>query len=229
MFFLFLIPFEAEAQNHYEFWSKLAIEKKLDTHWSVGFDAQHRLQSNYILNRTNPFKYRLFDNIRVWVNYKTSIGTVVVSPYALFRNYDLNTDGFINHKDEWRMAIGIQKSRQTAQLELAGRFLAEHRQSIVDNNGFDRVRFQIRLRPMVFGKGHSNFQPYIQEEYFYRVNGYQSVFDQNRIQTGIKHKKERWDINFAYQNTTQHPNQLHFRHQIYTSLQYTIQLTLKKN
>lgn len=210
------------AQNHYELWSKLYLEKKLGAHWSIGLDAQHRLQSDYHLNHKNIIEKRLLNNARLWINYKSPIGTIVISPYAWFRNYDIDHAGFVHKNDEWRMALGIQRQFELGKLETAGRILTEHRQIMIDS-GFDRIRFQLRIRPLIFKGGKAATQPYFQEEYFYRINGIHSIFDQNRIQLGIRYKKSKTDISLAYQYSAQRPSAWINRHQAYIAIQYSIE------
>lgn len=219
----FTLPFTMMATKHHELWTKLYLEKRIAPKWSVGFDVQHRLQSDYYNSELNPIDYRLLDNVRLWLNYKMGKGTVVYSPFAWFRNYELDPNGFTHKKDEWRMAIGYQHQHNFNKIENAGRFLYEHRQIPKDDIGIDRLRAQIRIRPLVFKGGRASTQPYFQEEYFYRINGENSTFDQNRFQIGLKYKKKGVDISLAYQNTIHKPLAWIYRHQAYIAIQYSIE------
>lgn len=219
--FISLLP-ALYAQDHFEYWSKLQAEKRAGRHWLLGSDVQFRSQSNYILSSANPFQNQLAYSFRVWTNYTSKHFTVVASPFAFFRNFDIGKDTTSHYSDEWRMALGIQKSLNLDRVEIIGRVLFEHRRLSTYQQNFDRLRFQCRVRPLVIQGGQSNWQPYIQEEYFLRLNASPYLCDQNRAQLGIKYKSKKMDFSLAYQNTLQRGSVWILRHQIYTGLLLTL-------
>ncbi|HEX7457344.1 MAG TPA: hypothetical protein VF301_02830, partial [Ginsengibacter sp.] len=79
------------AQNQNEFWSRINITKKIDSHWVLGIDVQHRRQADYLKHEKNIFHYTLTNSIRIWAFYKLKQNwTIIASPVAYFNNENIN-------------------------------------------------------------------------------------------------------------------------------------------
>ncbi len=217
-----LFPLWVNAQTHVEYWSKFQIEKTVRERLILGSDIQFRTQSNYVISNTNPFQYPLSYSVRIWGNVKFRQLTVITAPIAYFRHFDINKDTLQYFNEEIRTAAGLGRTHTLKKHDFNFRLLYEHRYFMRSDLHNDRLRFLIKWRPNVFSTRKLNVQPYIQEEYFLRLNTGEYLCDQNRIQTGIRYKTKNLDISIAYQYTTQKQTALTNSHQIFTGILYNL-------
>lgn len=212
---------DVKTQTHYEYWLKLQIEHSIKR-WQIGTDLQFRTQANYLQQSYNPFQNQLVYSFRFWTNYKLKKSTILFSPFAYFRNVDFNKDTVSVLADEWRTSVGFLKNLSRKHHEFNFRFIYEHRQFIEHNKQMERSRYLIRWRPLIFRQGQSATQPFIQEEYFLRLDPGKYICDQNRVQIGMKYKTTKLDVSVAYQWTKQRVETFTNRHQLLTSILLTL-------
>lgn len=197
------------AQSQNEFWSKITVTKKINSHWTLGVDAQHRRQADYLQHRKNIFHHTLTNSIRLWAFYKMKQNwTIVFSPIAYFNNENINTttETFI-HSRELRSMIGVSKNLYFGSVVNNNRLLYE-----IDLLQFDSPGIITRHRYRLF----NNFIfpiKYISEAHSFNYNFYNEIFlktqagissfDQNHFYNGLQWKSKFSDVNIGYQYTYQ--------------------------
>ncbi|HSQ45248.1 MAG TPA: DUF2490 domain-containing protein [Ginsengibacter sp.] len=197
------------AQNQNEFWSRITVTKKINSHWVLGMDAQHRRQADYFRYEKNIFHYALTNSIRLWAFYKLkNKWTIVASPIGYFHNVTLNREaGILIHSNELRSMIGTSKSFNIGGINNYNRLLYE-----ADLLGCESPEISIRNRYRLFNnfifplkqinQTHSvNYNLY--NEIFLKTEKHISSFDQNHFYNGIQWKGKNCDANIGYQYTYQ--------------------------
>ncbi len=211
------------AQSQNEFWSKINVTTKINSHWTLGIDGQHRRQADYLKHDKNIFQHTLTNSIRLWAFYKLKQNwTIVASPIAYFNNKNINnTTGNFIHSNELRSMIGISKNFRFGNFFNINRLLYE-----VDFIKAEATNIPTRQRYRLLNnfilpirnlkRGHSiNYNFY--NEIFLKTQARVSSFDQNHFYNGIQWQARRSDLNIGYQYTYQkgingyiHKNQLLF-------------------
>jgi hypothetical protein len=217
------------AQNQNEFWSRINITKKIDSHWVLGIDVQHRRQADYLKHEKNIFHYTLTNSIRIWAFYKLKQNwTIIASPVAYFNNENINrASGNFIHSNELRSMIGASKSFCIGSVINYNRLLYE-----VDMMEFDSPDITIRHRYRLFinfifpikkiNQTHSLNYNFFNEIFLKTQNGISS-FDQNHLYNGFQLKVKKYDVNIGYQYTYQKGiNSYLHKNQMVLSLNFTM-------
>ena len=197
------------SQNRNEFWVKASLIKKVDKHWAIGIDIQHRRQADYYKKDKNIFHFALTNSIRLWAYYKLKQNwSIVASPVAYFENENIvNTTGLTVHSEELRSMVGIGKNLFFQKLLNYNRLLYEidlinfnypgmitkHRYRLMNNFVFAVKSFDI---------SHSLNYNFFNEVFLKTENGMTS-FDQNHFYNGIQWKWKLSDFGLGYQYTYQ--------------------------
>lgn len=203
---LLLSTLRSQAQNPYEFWSKLAASRVLDSHWKVAADIQYRRQSDYFLHQKDPFQYDLAFALRAWVYYKLpDKWTIESAPVAYFKDVTLkNARGDISLTHELRTLWGISKGYQWGKLQNANRVFYEF--SML-NYASQKMILRHRYRlfnsldyPVLQCGSAASLRYYLFNEIFFKTQRGQSSFDQNHLFNGIKWKmhNEEWVLGYQF-------------------------------
>ncbi len=217
------------AQNQNEFWSRVNMNTKINSHWVLGIDVQHRRQADYLKHEKNIFHYTLTNSIRIWAFYKLKQNwTIIASPVAYFNNENINrASGNFIHSNELRSMIGASKSFCIGSVINYNRLLYE-----VDMMGFDSPDITIRHRYRLFtnfifpikkiNQTHSLNYNFFNEIFLKTQNGISS-FDQNHLYNGFQWKVKKYDVNVGYQYTYQKGiNSYLHKNQMVLSLNFTM-------
>ncbi len=80
-----ILFFSSFSQDHYQFWTKAAIQYTIQPRWSTTLELHHRTQSDTVT--FSPFRYPLANAIRLWLSYAIDPRQKLnFSPYAFFSN-----------------------------------------------------------------------------------------------------------------------------------------------
>lgn len=197
------------SQNRNEFWSKVSLTKKINKHWAIGMDIQHRRQADFYKEDKNIFHFGLTNSIRVWAYYKLKQNwSIVASPIAYFENDNIvNASGVTANSKELRSMIGIGKNLFFQKLVNYNRLLFE-----LDLINFNYPEMLTRHRYRLLNNfilpikcinlTHSlNYDFY--NEVFLKTQKGLTSFDQNHFYNGIQWKWKQSDLNIGYQYTYQ--------------------------
>jgi hypothetical protein len=200
-----LIGYTSQAQNQYEFWSKLNVTKEINRHWEAATDIQYRRQSNYLSGAKNIFQYNLTFSLRTWVYYKLpGKWTLVSSPIGYFKDETLkNERGDLGTTNELRSMLGFSKGYTAGKLLSSNRILYEftffnytspkmilrHRYRL-----FNSLEYPIKRRD-----NNRAVDYYLSNEIFYKTQNGLTSFDQNHLFNGIKWKWRTSELIMGYQ------------------------------
>ena len=197
------------SQNRNEFWSKISLTKKVNKHWALGVDIQHRRQADFYKEDKDIFHFGLTNSIRLWAYYKlTHHWSVIASPVAYFENENIvNASSKTVYSKELRSMIGVGKNLFFKKLVNYNRLLYE-----VDLINFNdpgmltRHRYRLLnnfvLSIKSFNVTHSLNYNFFNEVFFKTQNRITS-FDQNHFYNGIQWKWKQSDLSLGYQYTYQ--------------------------
>ena len=81
--FLFTNLCKAQEYEHFTFWSRVALQKKLNDHWTVGGELHWRRQSDFQSKSSSPFALELTEGIKLLAIYKTKEFAFSFEPFYL--------------------------------------------------------------------------------------------------------------------------------------------------
>ena len=87
--FLFINFCEAQHYEHFTYWSRVALQKKLNDHWTVGGEFHWRRQSDFTSSNINPFSLPLVEAVKVLAVYRDKEVALSFEPF-FFNNHPLN-------------------------------------------------------------------------------------------------------------------------------------------
>ena len=86
---LFINPCKAQNYEHFTFWSRVALQKKLNDRWTVGGELHWRRQSDFQSSSISPFSLPLAEAIKVLAIYRNKEVALSFEPF-FFNNHPLN-------------------------------------------------------------------------------------------------------------------------------------------
>lgn len=201
----FLIGYTSQAQNQYEFWSKLNVTKEINKHWEAATDIQYRRQSNYLAGAKNIFQYNLTFSLRTWVYYKLPRKWALISsPIGFFNDENLkDARGNLGTTNELRSMLGFSKGYAAGKLLSSNRILYEF-----TFYNYTSPKMLLRHRYRIFNSleyplkrcdSNHAVDYYLFNEIFYKTQKGLSSFDQNHLFNGIKWKWRTSELIMGYQ------------------------------
>lgn len=203
--FLFL-SVAAFAQNtRAESWFVANTTFSITKKWSVGFDLQHRRQSNYFNDDRNPVSLGLNYTVRAWVYYKLPQNwTITTAPLGYFNFTDIkNKAGDARNFHELRTMWGIVKRMEWGKLKNINRLAYEarfiqwdmpdatvqHRYRLQNTLVYPIYKFSDKLALNAFGFN----------EFIMRTQNGKTEFDRNRVVLAPQLKFGKHDLSIGYQ------------------------------
>lgn len=210
LIYFFLIVQLAAAQTRQEFWSRVAISKKISDRWTVGGDVQYRTQENYHISNNKRFENDLLQSIRITTFYKLFSKhqtNLIFSPIVYFRSFDVNRQGKINDQREYRWAAGImQQYKLLKKVTLRNRLQYEMRFLRVDSPNTtlqQRPRWQLQATIPLLNLNSLVFSYLLFDEIFAAYQENNLFFEQNRIYNALQLKYSFLELNIGFQKSGQ--------------------------
>ena len=80
---LFVNLCKAQHYEHFTFWSRVALQKKLNDHWTVGGELHWRRQSDFQSTSISPFALKMTEGFKILAIYKTKEFALSFEPFYL--------------------------------------------------------------------------------------------------------------------------------------------------
>ena len=74
---------KAQHYEHFTFWSRVALQKKLNDHWTVGGELHWRRQSDFQSTSISPFALKMTEGFKILAIYKTKEFALSFEPFYL--------------------------------------------------------------------------------------------------------------------------------------------------
>lgn len=205
---LLLLKGVAFGQTQNEFWAKVYVSEKINPHWTIGADVQHRRQADYVRHEKNIFHYTLSNIARLWAFYKLDNNwTVVTSPLGYFYNENIDKySGALSCSSDLRSMAGISKTYFPGKISNNNRFLYEVDLLDFNSKYSSSIRHRYRLLnslswPVKKINNNQSFSYNFFNEIFYKTESGSSSFDQDHIYNGFQWKIKSSAFNIGYQYT----------------------------
>lgn len=181
-----------QTYEHFTFWSRLAVIKKLSKHWEMNAELHWRRQNDFTTQSPNPLSLRLSEGYRVSAVYQIKEMTFSFAP-IVFHSYPLyakNSDLTRAIRWELRPVIYAEWIKPLSKkLTFRSRLGYEYRMfQLTDGSwGDEQGRARLRLQ-MRYNINKTNLV-YISEEPLYNVapNVPTNSFSQNQLYFAYNH------------------------------------------
>jgi hypothetical protein len=222
--FLILYSPSAYAQVRQEFWTKVAINKKINPLWTIMGDVQYRSQENYHIPNRQRFQNDLLQSIRFTLQYKLFPKyniDILASPFIYFRSFEIDKKGRVTPQNELRVALGaVQQQTFWKRTKLRNRLQYEMRFLKFDKAEHTlqhRYRWQLQMTiPICQIHKNYNINYVVFNEIFVAYQENKTFFEQNRLYNALQLKYKYSEFNIGFQRSIQnvkdeltHKNQLH--------------------
>jgi hypothetical protein len=192
-FFLGMAWCSGQTYHHVSSWSRLAVQKEFNEHWSIMADIHWRRQNDFTTSTANPFSLRLMEGFRITGIYRINNFAFSFAPFLL-RSYplygkldDFNRTG----RTELRPALFVEWSKDIAKNWIfRSRIGYEYRffKRLDDTWGDEQARLRLRLQLRY--NWNPNNTIFISEEPLYNLppNLPANAFSQNQLYLGYNHR-----------------------------------------
>ncbi len=229
--FLMLYSPSAYAQVRQEFWTKVAINKKINPRWTVVGDVQYRSQENYHIPNRQRFENDLLQSIRFTLQYKLFPKyniDILASPLIYFRSFEIDKKGNVTPQNELRAALGaVQQQTFWKSTKLRNRLQYEMRFLKFDKAEHTlqhRCRWQVQMTiPICQIRKDYHINYVVFDEIFVAYQESKAFFEQNRLYNALQLKYKYSELNIGFQRSIQNvKDELTYRNQLHLSVNFSI-------
>ncbi len=229
--FLMLYSPSACAQVRQEFWTKVAVNKKINPRWTIGGDVQYRSQENYHIPNRKRFENDLLQSIRFTLQYKLFPKyniDILASPLIYFRSFEIDKKGHVTPQNELRVALGaVQQQTFWKRAKLRNRLQYEMRFLKFDKAEHTlqhRYRWQVQMTiPICQIHKDYDINYVVFDEIFVAYQENKTFFEQNRLYNALQLKYKYLEFNIGFQRSVQNvKDELTHRNQLHLSVNFSI-------
>lgn len=181
-----------QTYEHFTFWSRLAVNKKLSEHWEMNAELHWRRQNDFTTSSPSPLSLRLSEGYRIAAVYRVkevafSFAPIVFHSYPL---YAKNTDLARATKWEIRPILFVEWAKPLSKKwTMRSRLGYEYRMFQLADGSWGDEQGRVRLRLQMRYNINKTNLVYISEEPLYNVapNVPTNSFSQNQLYFAYNH------------------------------------------